>query len=454
MPRVRHLAALATICCLATNMRPACAENLSEAWSVALSVDQTVEASRWQSSAAQRGLYAARAARFPELTAKLSYNVYDNPITYVAPVLLPTGNLAQFDITQREALLADVTASQPLYTGGRIRSAIDAAGAQVTAAVSNEEKTTLDVMLDVATSYTNVLHAQRHVEVTEQAVESLTSHAREVKNRVDQGVGIRNDLLASQVALSNAQQQNLQADATFDIAKAAYNRALQRPLDTEVAIEDLREPLGSYDVEQLTQQALARRPEIAELNAHVRALRSQADVVRASYKPQIAVEGGFQFIENRFLDNEAFNRVALMGEWNVFDMGRKRHSAVKLDHSAEAVLRQRNDVETKIALQVRDAWRRLETARERVSVSRATIESAEENLRVARNRYSQGVGTNTVVLDAETLRTQAYSNYYSSVYSAVQALMQLGRAVGDFAISVPSNFSNELPSPVTDQPRN
>ncbi len=454
MPRVRHLAALATICCLATNMQSAFAENLSEAWSVALSVDQSVEASRWQSSAAQRGLYAARAARFPELTAKLSYNVYDNPITYVAPVLLPTGNLAQFDITQREAFLADVTASQPLYTGGRIRSAIDAAGAQVTAAVSNEEKTTLDVMLDVATSYTNVLHAQRHVEVTEQAVESLTSHAREVKNRVDQGVGIRNDLLASQVALSNAQQQNLQADATFDIAKAAYNRALQRPLDTEVAIEDLREPLGSYDVEQLTHQALARRPEIAELNAHVRALRSQADVVRASYKPQIAVEGGFQFIENRFLDNEAFNRVALMGEWNVFDMGRKRHSAVKLDQSAEAVLRQRNDVETKIALQVRDAWRRLETARERVSVSRATIESAEENLRVARNRYSQGVGTNTVVLDAETLRTQAYSNYYSSVYSAVQALMQLGRAVGDFAISVPSNFSNELPSPVTDQPRN
>ena len=52
-------------------------------------------------------------------------------------------------------------------------------------------------------------------------------------------------------------------------------------------------------------------------------------------------------------------------------------------------------------------------------VSRATIESAEENFRVARNRYGQGVGKNTVELDAETLRTQALSNYYSSVYSAV-----------------------------------
>lgn len=185
---LRHLVALATICCLATSMRPAHAENLSQAWGVALSVDQTLEASRWNSSAAQRKLSAARAERFLELTGKASYNVYDNPITYNAPVVIPTGNVAAFDITQREALLADVTVSQSLYTGGRIRSAIDAAGAQVSVAASNEQKMTLDVMLDVATVYTNVLHAQRRVEVTEQAVTSLTSHAREVKDRVDQGL--------------------------------------------------------------------------------------------------------------------------------------------------------------------------------------------------------------------------------------------------------------------------
>ncbi|MGI9457674.1 MAG: TolC family protein [Aeoliella sp.] len=76
--------------------------------------------------------------------------------------------------------------------------------------------------------------------------------------------------------------------------------------------------------------------------------------------------------------------------------------------------------ETKVTLQVRDAWRRLETARERVSVSCAIIDSAEENLMVARNRYNQGVGTNTVVLDAETLRTLAYSNYYRSFNARVK----------------------------------
>ena len=104
--------ALTVVCCLLTSIRPAVAEDLSTAWYEALSVDQSLEASRWRSSAAQRGLAAARAERLPMLTGRASYNVYDNPVTYVAPVT-PIPGLAAFDITQREALLADVTASQP-----------------------------------------------------------------------------------------------------------------------------------------------------------------------------------------------------------------------------------------------------------------------------------------------------------------------------------------------------
>jgi outer membrane protein TolC len=244
----------------------------------------------------------------------------------------------------------------------------------------------------------------------------------------------------------------------LDVAKAAYNRALQRPLDTDVSLEDLTEPTESFDLESMTQRALAGRPEIAELNASVRGLRSRAGVVRAGYRPQFAVQGGFEYIENRFFQHEAFAKVAVVSEWNLFDTGRKRNTAVKLEQNAEALLRQRNDIETKIALQVRHAWRQLETTKERVQVNREAIQSAEENVSVASNRYNQGAGTNTEVLDAETLRTATYTNYYSSVYAAVQYLMELSRAVGDFSLSGmgfgmnANDPSTELPRPPADQP--
>lgn len=90
----------------------------------------------------------------------------------------------------------------------------------------------------------------------------------------------------------------------------------------------------------------------------------------------------------------------------------------------------RHDAESLIALEVRQRWLELETARQRVQFARQAIAQADENLRVARGRYQQQVGTNTEVLDAETLRVQAYTNLFDSSYQAVLAGLRLRCAVG------------------------
>ena len=41
------------------------------------------------------------------------------------------------------------------------------------------------------------------------------------------------------------------------------------------------------------------------------------------------------------------------------------------------------------------------------------------------------MGTNTEVLDGETLRVQAYTNLYNSTYEAVLVRLRLRRAVGN-----------------------
>jgi outer membrane protein TolC len=63
-------------------------------------------------------------------------------------------------------------------------------------------------------------------------------------------------------------------------------------------------------------------------------------------------------------------------------------------------------------------------------VARQATVQAEENLRTVRDRYRQQIGTNTEVLDAESLLVQAYSNFYNSSYEAVLARLRLCRAAG------------------------
>ena len=98
---------------------------------------------------------------------------------------------------------------------------------------------------------------------------------------------------------------------------------------------------------------------------------------------------------------------------------------------AESLSDVRSDTASIIMLQVRQAWLDVMETQTRITVTREATQQAEENLRVVKDRYREGVGTNTEVLDAETLRTKSYNNYYNAVYDAVMANIRLQYATGE-----------------------
>ena len=59
-----------------------------------------------------------------------------------------------------------------------------------------------------------------------------------------------------------------------------------------------------------------------------------------------------------------------------------------------------------------------------------SVEQAEEDLRIAREQYGAGLGTQTPSLQAETLRVQALMNRDSATLDAGLARPRLARAAG------------------------
>ena len=79
---------------------------------------------------------------------------------------------------------------------------------------------------------------------------------------------------------------------------------------------------------------------------------------------------------------------------------------------------------------MRQAWLGIDEARQRVEVNARAAEQAEENLRIARERYTTGLGTQTQLLGAESLRVQALRNRDDATLDASLARLRLARAVG------------------------
>jgi outer membrane protein TolC len=404
-------------------------ESLETAWAIALSTDQKIAASNWDVSAAQSGWNAARAERMPSLSVGAAYYALSESPAVVSNIP-PLGTLSA-PIANRDAGLGHAAVVQPIYTSGRVSSGIDAAQANVVAREADHCRTILDVKMNVAEIFVKVLLAGRIVEVAESKVVSLSSHDKDVSFLFEKGVVSKNDLLASQVALADAQQKALDARAELEVAQAAYNRALGRDLAQPVSLAEVQDRDLLPPVEELTQVALSQRPELTALSAEARALQDEATALRAKNGPQVAATGEYFYLQDNYLRPNGYSGAMMGVEWNPLDFGRVKSQARVLDEKSQALIRLRRDAESLIALEVRQKWIDLQTARKRVLVAQKTTAQADENLRVARDRYQHQAGTNTEVLDAETLRVQAYMNLYSSTYQAALAGLRLRRAVGN-----------------------
>lgn len=407
------------------------AENLSDAWALALQQDNSLAAVRSQADASTLDAEAARAQRWPTLAVSGSYTqLDDSPAFDFSFTGLPLAPPELFD--DDAVVMGAASLTIPLFTSGRISSSIAAAearqrgvGAQLTAA-------TADLKLAVADAYVAVLRARRALAVARSNVQSLESLLHDTSSMYERELVPRNELLAAQVALADAKQNEVRAANAAEVALAAYNRHLGEPMTRPV---DLEESVGAAiglpgSLEALTEQARAQRTELAMLDAQAEAYGQMARTERSRALPQVALSGGYQYLENQFLDDETVGMAGIGVQWALFDGGQARKRAAALERTRRATEQQRADAASLVELQVREAWLGTREARQRVQVTADAAAQADENLRIARERYGAGLGTQTQLLEAETLRVRALKNRDDAVLDAGLAELRLARAVG------------------------
>ena len=426
--RRRRLAAVIAGTLLAT---AAGAETLQEAWARAVQQDRGLAAVRSQAEAAELDAAAARAQRWPTLALGGSYTWFDDApafdFSFTGLPITPPELFGGDDFAMGSA-----TVSVPLFTGGRISSSIAAAEARGRGANAQAGGAEQDLRLAVAESYVDVLRARKSLAVADSNVRTLEALVGDVGAMYERELVPKNELLAVQVALADAVQNRLRAANAAEIAQAAYNRRLGEPLDRAAVLEErIPEPDAlPADLASLVQLASERRTELAALGEQARAYGQMAKVERSRVLPQVSVSGGYNYLENQFLDDEEFAMAGVGFQWALFDGGQARKRAAAMERSRRATEEQRADAESLIALQVRQAWLGVDETRQRVQVSADAVDQAEENLRIARERYGAGLGTQTQLLEAESLRVQALSNRDNATLDAALARLRLARAAG------------------------
>lgn len=426
-------------------------ETLADATRIALSESRTQRALALKKGASRSTVDAARSLRNPKVTNTTSYvGMLNQPATVsdldlsgvasglsssipgLAPIVsqFPTQYQIETPLTDNNFVTSVTAVSLPLYLGGRVQALTRAAEALAQATSAGEEVGEQAVKQQISEAYFLVLRTRQLRQVAIEAVQTADEHYQDAERMFNVGILTRNVVLAAQVAAAETRQNELRVANAQQLAESAYNRLLWRPLDAPVSIADveLGAPLG--DLTSLTNQALQSRGELQILAAESRALQEQERVARADVLPQVAMIGAYSYFENSHLRDNSNATAAIGMTWTPIDGGTSRAKQNVARQNAMAAARLRDEAESGIRLQVRQAWLGEQEARQRVEVARIAVEQAEENLRVVTRGFQEGTVNHTETLDAATMRTTAKSNYTNARYDAILATQRLRYAVG------------------------
>jgi outer membrane protein len=386
---------------------------------------------------------SARADFYPKLSTDYSYTRIDTSTVndakyttymYTPPNTFTPKQVSPYSVNNYEW---NVNATQPLFTGWSLMTMRNLASLGVDTAKIQKETVVHDLILEVKEAYFGILKAEKLKKVATQAVEQLEAHLQLAQAFYDEGIIAKNELLQTEVEMAQARQNLIKAENSVALAKSFFNKLLRTELDSELEIEDILEYHAiTLTLPQCLEKAELSRTEIKELSLNILSAEEGVKLAKSSYYPTIYLAGTYGRESDELLlgadpgEDVDIWALTVKVEWTFWEWGKSKHDVSASRAKVAQVKYLLRELKDAIQLQVKDAYLNLREAEKNIEVAQTAVIQAKENFRMNEERYKQQVATSTDVLDAQTLLTQARSNYFNALSEHNIAWAQLERAMG------------------------
>jgi outer membrane protein TolC len=298
---------------------------------------------------------------------------------------------------------------QPIFTGFQLSSSRSAAKNTYEAISFEHQKNINNKALEIYSAYWNLFKAKQQVELTEEYLSSLNDNLKQTKDFLDNGLATMNDYLKIKVQASNTEVNLIDAKNNFEIARASLNKSLGIPLNEKTEIEtsfaSVQDETLNY--QDLLSSALNNREELKSLYYKIKAGEDGITAANSEWWPKLYASGNF-FLYNVnaktfSIENERMQLwfAGLSLSWDLWNWG---YTSSKSSQAEEEVLQSKESLELlkdQIELEVYNAYLKLQSEKQKTDVGKLFVESAEENLRLTKEKYDYNVATSNDLIDAE-----------------------------------------------------
>ena len=365
-------------------------------------------------SANQPNLYGSFTSVGADNGSRLAAGGLNNPIVY-------------------DRVGSGLTVGQMITDFGRTSNLVGSAKLRAEAQDQVTERSRADILLDTSRAYFGLLRANAVLQVANKTVDTRQTVADQISALAEANTKSTIDVSFAKVNLSEAKLLQVQAQNDVKAAEAQLATAMGIPGEQHFNVTEESLPTALPDqVAPLIQQALQERPEVKELRLRESADERFARAEHDLFYPSVGVLGtaGFAPAGTAAIPGR-YGAIGLNVTIPIFNGGlfRARQTAAEL--TAKATNSGLNDIQNRVARDVRLAWLNATTAFDRISLTDELLKQAQLGMDLAQSRYDLGL-SNVVEL------SQAQLNLTSAQIANVTAKYdyQVQRVIVDYQVGV------------------
>jgi outer membrane protein len=329
-----------------------------------------------------------------------------------------------------------MNANIELFSGFRRFSELRGAKADIVAAEANETLQEFNIALAVKQQYYDVLAARESEAAALSQLEQAEQQLRAASARVQQGAATKSDSLRSVIQVGNARLALLTAQNSVRVGNATLSR-LVGSSEIVTVVDDTSEVNVSATIDSAQLVALANGgPSVRQATAALTAANAAARTARSPYLPTISLSFGrsgsgrdnpFGFGSDLYTYS---NSLRFSLNYPLFNGFNREEQLTRSRVQEDVAVAQLRDAKLAAQQQLVQHFGTLRLAEARAQIQRASVEAAEEDLRVQQQRYSLGASTLLDLLTSQLTLNQARASLIQARLDARVARAQIEALIG------------------------
>lgn len=337
----------------------------------------------------------------------------------------------------KSVFLGQASLSMPLYSGGRIKYGIQSAKYLVEAAKLSTENDKVAIAYNVAQAYNNLFKANQSIKVLEENLVASQKRDETFLKMENNGLIARNDRLKANLQTSNIELQLLEAKNNYNIANINMDLLLGLPTTTEIEVDPnyIDEGNDVKPVDYYIMEAQQNRKDLQALDQQRKAAELGTKAARAENYPTVALTGGYVAADApKFLTIYNAVNVGVGVSYNLANLW-KQNSALRQSRAREKQLEATNELlNDNIRLDVNREYQNANYSKQRIAVFEKSADQANENYRITKNKFDNGLATMTELLDADAAQISANVGVINAKADAALAYRKLLQTTGTLTI--------------------